>query len=96
MFVPTDLYARLGMFDSSYAISADYKWMLNAGYKHQVPFRYLPRTFVHMGHGGKSTAGWRSIVTGNLECARAWSELGLRRPLTLIPNKLLYKLLANW
>jgi len=53
-FVKRELYDRLGLFDLSYEISADYELMLRFLHKNRISTHYIPEVLVKMRAGGKS------------------------------------------
>ncbi|MDB3916506.1 glycosyltransferase [Alphaproteobacteria bacterium] len=61
LFIKKSVYKELGVFDTSYEISADYDFifrMLMKNYK----VNYLPSVLVQMGIGGKSTASFQNQI----------------------------------
>lgn len=53
-FVPKAVYERLGGFDTSYRVAADYEFLLRA-YRAGVPFRHVERILANFRHGGFSS-----------------------------------------
>jgi glycosyltransferase involved in cell wall biosynthesis len=89
-FVHRSLFESVGGFDLRWRISADYAFLASVMTRRGVRIRHVPRTLVNMRLGGASTAGWRAIRRGNLECARALAEAG-RWPWGTVTLKLLRK-----
>lgn len=77
-FVRREVYEKVGHFDTSLPIAADYDFLLRTMVKHRVPVHYLEETLVKMGAGGTSNAGVRNILQANLEVRRSWKKNGLR------------------
>ena len=53
-FVPKAVYARLGAFDTSYRVAADYELLLRA-FRQGVPFRHVEVILANFRHGGFSS-----------------------------------------
>lgn len=87
-----ELYTRYGGFSLRYGIAADYELMLRLLYKHRAKSLYIDETLVTMRAGGVSNASLANIVRANLECAKAWRDLGLSLFPAFIPLKVLRKL----
>lgn len=71
---------RVGGFDATLKIAADYEFMLRALELAPVRAAFLDRVLVDMMAGGASTAGWRAYVTGNMESLavrRRWLGSGV-------------------
>lgn len=62
---------RVGLFDLSYRIAADYDFMIRAMTQGNVRIRYIPHTLVDFKMGGVSTRNWRATLALNLECLHA-------------------------
>lgn len=73
-YVRRKVAERVGGFDDSLKIAADYEFMLRAlelaPPGEAVRAAFLDRVMVNMMAGGMSTTGWRAYVTGNLESLR--------------------------
>jgi glycosyltransferase len=70
-YVRRALADRVGRFDLSYSISADYDFMLRALELEGARARYIPLVLIDFLMGGMSTTGPLAVVRGNLECLRA-------------------------
>lgn len=74
LFVKRELLARLGGFDASLRIAADYDLMLRLLRLEGVKVQYLPVTLVQMAVGGISTSGLGATWRGYRESARVLSR----------------------
>lgn len=90
-FVRRALFEAVGGFDLRWPISADYAFMAGAMARPATRVRHVPRVVVNMRLGGASTAGWRSVLKANRECASALREAG-HWPWGTVSLKLLRKL----
>lgn len=70
-YIRRELAQRVGFFDLSYSISADYDFMLRAMEIHASDVHYIPHTLVDFMVGGVSTTGPGAVWRGNMECLRA-------------------------
>lgn len=75
-----DLFDRLGRFDISFDVSADFELMFRFLEKGQAKSRYIPHTFVKMRIGGESTGSVKKIIQGNKNVLRAFSKNGYKVP----------------
>ena len=60
-----ECFDKLGAFDTSLAVSADFELMLRFIEVAELPNRYIPRFFIKMRMGGESTGSFRNIIRGN-------------------------------
>lgn len=70
-YVRRSVYERLGAFDTSYRIAADYDCMLRFLFKGEVVPAYIPRVLVQMRSGGASNRSLSNIVQKSREDFRA-------------------------
>lgn len=70
-YIRREVVQRVGLFDLSYSISADYDFMLRALELHTSDAHYIPHTLVDFMVGGVSTTGFGAVWRGNVECLRA-------------------------
>lgn len=73
-----ECYDRLGGFDISFDVSADFELMLRFIEKEGLSNRYIPMTFVKMRMGGESTGSLRKIFQGNKNVLRAFRKNGFK------------------
>jgi glycosyltransferase involved in cell wall biosynthesis len=73
----SEIYHRLGYYNPTYRISADYECLVRFLYKNQIKAIYIPLDFVTMRTGGASNSGWSSIKTGYKERLRALKSNGI-------------------
>lgn len=75
-----ELFSRLGGFDTTFNVSADFELMLRFIEKGEARNRYIPHTLVKMRMGGESTGSIKSIIEGNRNVLRAFEKNGLKVP----------------
>lgn len=73
-------YDRLGGFDITFDVSADFELMLRFLEKGRLKSKYLPMTFVRMRMGGESTGSISKIIQGNKNVLRAFRKNGFKVP----------------
>jgi glycosyltransferase len=77
-FVRKSIHERYGLYDTGFAIAADFDLVLRLLEKERISSCYLERPVVCMRHGGFSTGSLKNIILGNLECIRAFRNNSLR------------------
>lgn len=95
-----DVYTRLGLYDISFPVAADFELLLRFIYVGRLRTRYLPLDFVTMRTGGASTSGMashRRILADHLRAYRknlpsSPGALNLLLDITRYPFKLLEQL----
>lgn len=71
-YIRRPIAERVGEFDRSLTISADYDFMLRAiALSPDVSVGLVDKVLVDMQVGGNSTAGWRAYVKGNLQSLKS-------------------------
>lgn len=88
MYVRRELYARLGGFDTSYRIAADYECILRILGTHHVKTLYLPEVLIKMRTGGASNRSLRNMLLKSREDYRAMKRHEVGGWLTLIRKNL--------
>lgn len=83
-YVKRECYERLGGYDLTYQVSADFELMLRFLAKNRIKSYYLDRYFVRMRSGGESNGSLKNIFLGNKNVIRAFKENGIQ-PSTLYP-----------
>lgn len=76
-FVRRSTYERLGVFDTSFRIAADYELMLRFVHRHRIRVDYVARVLVRMRTGGASNRRM-NLLRKTFEDVRAWRHNGLR------------------
>jgi len=94
-YAKRDFYKKLGGFNTSYAISADFELMLRFIEKAGLRNRYIHRYFVKMRMGGESNGNLRNIICGNRNILRAMRENGLKPAPLFILRRMMPKLWAT-
>lgn len=69
-------FEKLGAFDMSFSVSADFELMFRFIEKAQLSNCYINRCFVKMRQGGESTGSIHNIITGNKNILRAFRKNG--------------------
>jgi glycosyltransferase len=83
VFVRREVYERVGGYDTSFKLAADYDFLLRAFFVHSIKAVYLPRILVRMRTGGATGGAAASILAQNEEIQRAQEIHGLRYPRSL-------------
>ena len=60
-------YAKVGDFDTTYMLAADFDFLLRFIFKHKLKMKYVPRVSVSMRSGGASQKSFYNIRKANLE-----------------------------
>jgi glycosyltransferase involved in cell wall biosynthesis len=79
-FVKRQVYAKYGLFDISFDVSADFELMLRFLEKYKISTCYLNKTLVKMRYGGESTRSLKKIIIGNRNILRAFKKNGIYVP----------------
>ena len=90
-----ECYERLGVFNTSFPVSADFDLMLRFIEVAGLSNRYIHRYFVNMRMGGESTGSLRNIIRGNLGIKRALQENGYSQSGLIVLRRLLPKIWAT-
>lgn len=76
-YVKKEIYTRLGCFDLSYKLAADFELMLRFIEKGGIKLAYLKLPLVRMRLGGATSKNLKNIREGNLECIKAFRNNGI-------------------
>ena len=76
-YVRKSIYDKLGGFDISFDVSADFELMLRFIEKEKIRTKYLDLFSVKMRMGGESTKSLKNILKGNKNIFRAFRKNGL-------------------
>lgn len=87
-----ECYERLGVFNTSFPVSADYDLMLRFVEVGKLRNRYIHRYFVRMRVGGESTGSLRNIIRGNLAIMRALRENGYHKSPLIVMRCMMHKI----
>ncbi|MEP5731165.1 MAG: glycosyltransferase family 2 protein [Sulfitobacter sp.] len=77
VFVRREVYDRVGNFDLTYKLAADYEFLLRSFYTHEVKSKYLPEIWVRMRSGGATGGNVNSILRQNREIRAAQKKHGV-------------------
>lgn len=89
-YVKKEVYDRYGLYDESYKIAADTKFLLNILYKHKIKTAYLPKYVVKMRMGGTST-NIHKMQEMFVEDKRVFKEMGFRMQSLAKVMKMMWK-----
>jgi hypothetical protein len=91
-FARRTVYERIGGFELSYKISADFELMMRFLEVHKVRAKYIPDVLVKMRVGGISNRSIKNIILQNLEILRALETHGSSvNPFQFFGRKLISK-----
>ncbi len=67
LYIKRSVYKRLGVFNTSYFIAADYDLVLRFFGKGKLVSSYIPQVLVRMGYGGVSNKSIKNIIKKSFE-----------------------------
>ena len=91
-FVRRPRFIKVGLFDISYKIAADFEWFVRAFHVFNLHCKKLNKTLVRMRMGGVSTAGISSTLIITSEMNRALRENSILSSFLLVSLRLPIKL----
>jgi len=91
-FIRRSVIGRVGPFEPSYRVAADFDFMLGALHVQRLRSIYLPRELVTMRVGGWTNNSIRNVLRGNIEAYRSCRRNGLGVSPLFIARKILGKL----
>ena len=91
-FARREVYERLGSYDTSFRLAADYELMLRFLFRHRITTYYIPEVLAKMRTGGMSSTSLLGLLRTGAEELRAWRINGLVPSLFTIAMKKLRKL----
>ena len=83
-FVKKEVYSRIGSFDESFKIAADYDFILRALKIEQISASYLPEVVYRMRVGGISNRSLKSLFLKSKEDYRVLRKNGLKNKTILL------------
>lgn len=83
LFLTKAAYEKVGEYDTSYRLAADYDFMLRAFFVHQIKSVYLSQIWVRMRSGGATGGSAASIIRQNDEIRASQQAHGLNYPKAL-------------
>lgn len=89
-FIKKSVYDKCGLYDESYKISADSKFLLDILNNHKIKVAYLPKVVVKMRMGGTSTSSTHFQEMWQ-EDLRAFKETGFKFPTVRKVMKMMWK-----
>jgi glycosyltransferase involved in cell wall biosynthesis len=92
LFVRSDVYKSVGLFDLEYKLAADYELMLRMFKKHDFKSKYFNRLIIKMRLGGATNQSFSNIVNQNKEILKAWKNNGLQAPFYLMVLRIFKRL----
>ena len=87
-----ECYEKLGYFDTSFKVAADFENLLRLIYKGKINTEYIKKDFVTMRTGGASTAGFASRKTIMKEHLRGLKKNGIYSNVFLLSLRYFYKI----
>lgn len=78
VFLRRNVYEKVGNFDLTYRLAADYEFLLRTFYTHQIPSRHIPQIWVRMRSGGATGGNFQSVMRQNREIRAAQEKHGLQ------------------
>ncbi|RYD79949.1 MAG: glycosyltransferase [Sphingobacteriales bacterium] len=92
LFIKKSVYNKVGLFNQTMRLAADYEFMLRLFKLHNFKSRYINRLLVKMRLGGATNGSLKNIVNGNKEIIKAWKINKLDVPFLLMPKRVLKRL----
>ena len=92
-FMRREIYRRIGSFRTDYRIAGDFEMMIRVFQDANLRYIHIPEILVMMRQGGISNAGWRNLLTLNVEVLRACRVNGIKTNMLKILSKYPLKLL---
>lgn len=89
-YIRKEVYDRYGLYDESYRIAADTKFLLDILYRQRIKAAFLPQFVVKMQMGGASTDMNRQREMWK-EDIRVFKEIGFRFPVWMKIMKMMWK-----
>ncbi len=83
LFMSRAAYDKVGEYDTSYRLTADYDLILRALYVHRLKSVYLPKILVRMRSGGATGGSAASVMKQNEEIRASQAAHGLNYPKAL-------------
>ncbi|MDO3642468.1 glycosyltransferase family 2 protein [Mucilaginibacter sp. L3T2-6] len=93
LFVKSRIYKEAGLFNTKYALAADYEFMLRIFKKFNFKSLYIQRLIVKMRLGGATNKHLKNVIKGNQEILRAWKDNGFKAPFFLMPVRIIRRLM---
>lgn len=92
LFITKDVYSKVGLFDLSYKLAADYEFILRLFKKHNFKRVYIPKLIVRMRLGGVTNKSYLNIFIQNYEIIKAWKQNGLKVPFLFLLRRFIIKI----
>jgi len=90
-YIRKEVHERFGLYDESYRIAADTKFLMSVLYHHKINAAYLPQMVVKMRMGGSSTSKKTQLLMWK-EDVRVFHELGIHPAFLMKPMKMMWKI----
>jgi glycosyltransferase involved in cell wall biosynthesis len=92
VYIRRECFERLGYYKTDYHIAADYELLIRYLWIARLRTVYVPKCFVTMRTGGRSTKDWRSNLLLNREIVRGNRENGVCTNLAMLLPKYAFKI----
>ncbi len=89
-YAKREIFDKYGLYDESYRIAADTKFLLSLFFTHNITTAYLPQMVVNMRMGGASTDKGKRKAMWH-EDIRVFREAGFRFPVVMKFLKMMWK-----
>lgn len=93
LYLRRRVFERFGYYKTDYHIGGDFEFVARIFHETDLAARYFPEIWVHMEHGGASTAGLKAKITLNREVLRACKSNGISTNYAKILSKYPMKVL---
>lgn len=77
LYCRKEIFDRIGDFDTSFKIAADFDWLLRSIYISNIKVQYIPHLQTIMRQGGASDSGWKSRLLIMKEHTRSFKNVNL-------------------
>lgn len=93
VFLRSEVYKKLGVFNLSLGTSADYELLLRVFHKYNYSITYLPELIIKMREGGVSNMSFINRLNAIIQDQKAWRINGLKTPFFLFLLKPIRKII---
>ena len=91
-YVRKEVYEKVGLFDTSFKIAADFDILLRMIFLNRIKTKYIEKDFVTMRVGGVSSSGYQSHKLINKEHLASLKKNGVKSNVILLSLRYLYKI----
>ncbi len=91
-YVRRKIYEKVGLYDTSFKIAADFDLLLRMIYLGRIKTKYIEKDFVTMRMGGASSSGYQSHRLINKEHLASLKKNGVKSNMFFLSLRYLYKI----